>query len=39
MGYDGIEIEINSVDIYFDMYGWDVDSILIFNPDIIIEEK
>lgn len=35
MDYDGIELELNSYDIYMAMYGWDVDSLLVFNPDII----
>jgi len=36
MGFDGLEVEINTWDIYMGLYGWDVDSILIFNPDVII---
>ena len=38
--YDGIEVDIsNDRRLYFDLYGWDCDSILIFNPDIIKELK
>lgn len=33
-----IEPEIMSFDgIYYKMYGWDVDTLLVFNPDIIEE--
>lgn len=35
-GIDGIEINISSDrDLYMAVYGWDCDSILIMNPDII----
>lgn len=33
--YDAIEIKISGRGIYFGLYGWDCDSILIMNPDII----
>lgn len=36
LGYDGLEIFIFSEEVYFSFYGWDVDSLLVFNPDIII---
>ena len=34
--YDGIEVYMSSPDIYWTFYGWDVDSLLVFNPDILI---
>ena len=34
--YDAIEVNISSDhNLYFSLYGWDCDSILIMNPDII----
>ena len=33
-GYDGIELFINS-ELYWDLYGWDCDSIILFNSDCI----
>ena len=33
--YDAIEVKISGDGIYFGLYGWDCDSILIMNPDII----
>lgn len=34
--YDAIEVNISSDhNLYFTLYGWDCDSILIMNPDII----
>ena len=35
-GYDGFEIYMASNDIYFDFYGWDVDTLLIWNPGVMI---
>lgn len=35
LGYDAVELEINPFT-YWAMYGWDCDSIVIMNPDIII---
>lgn len=36
--YDAIEVNISSDrQLYWDLYGWDVDSILILNPDCVIE--
>ena len=36
--YDGIEIDAGSnPKLYYAFYGWDCDSICIFNPDIIME--
>lgn len=35
-GIDAIEVNISSdSDLYMAMYGWDCDSILIMNPDIV----
>ena len=36
LGYDAMEVHITTSDIYFGLYGWDCDSILIFNPDCIV---
>lgn len=36
--YDVIEANIsNSDELYFALYGWDCDSILVMNPDVIQE--
>ena len=36
--YDAMEVLISSdYQLYYDLYGWDCDSILVFNGDIIIE--
>lgn len=38
--YDAIEVNISwDRELYFLLYGWDCDSILIMNPDIIEEIK
>lgn len=38
--YDAIEVLISKDRrLYFHLYGWDCDSIIIMNPDIIVEEK
>lgn len=45
-GYDAMELHLSKdkyyLDdnrcLYFALYGWDCDSIIIFNPDIIIEK-
>lgn len=35
--YDAIEVNISSdSELYFALYGWDCDSIVILNPDIMI---
>lgn len=35
--YDAIEVNIsNDYNLYYKLYGWDCDSILIMNPDIVI---
>lgn len=35
--YDGIEVSIsNDYRLYHAMYGWDVDSIVVWNPEIVI---
>ena len=36
-GYDAIEVELNTEDIYWTFYGWDCDSIVILNPNVVIE--
>ena len=39
-GYDAIEVFISKDEqLYWDLYGWDCDSILIMNPDIIEEVR
>jgi len=36
--YDAIEVNISGdPELHFTLYGWDCDSILIMNPDIIIK--
>lgn len=36
--YDAVEVNISSdFDLYYQLYGWDCDSILIMNPNIVIE--
>lgn len=36
--YDAVEINISSDGkLYWDLYGWDCDSILVMNPDVIKE--
>ena len=38
--YDAIEVNISECrDLYYSLYGWDCDSIVIMNPDIIEEIK
>ena len=35
--YDAIEVNIsNDYNLYYALYGWDCDSILIMNPDVIV---
>ena len=36
-GYDAIEVHICSNKIYFGLYGWDCDSLLVLNPDCVVE--
>lgn len=37
--YDALEIVISDdSDLYYDFYGWDCDSIVVFNPDVIVPE-
>ena len=36
--YDAVEVNISSdFNLYYQLYGWDCDSIVIMNPDIIVE--
>lgn len=36
--YDAVEVSISSdFDLYYQLYGWDCDSIVVMNPDVIIE--
>ena len=36
--YDAVEVSIsNDFDLYYQLYGWDCDSIVIMNPDIVVE--
>lgn len=37
IGYDAVEVHVNTNDIYLGFYGWDCDSILVLNPDCIVE--
>lgn len=38
-GVDAIELVLSSDQrLYWELYGWDCDSILIMNPDVIIED-
>ena len=38
--YDAIEVLIHEDErLYEELYGWDCDSILVMNPDVIITEK
>lgn len=37
--YDAIEVTIGyDRDLYYALYGWDCDSILIMNPDVVISK-
>lgn len=36
LGYDAVELEMNPFT-YWAMYGWDCDSIVILNPEVIIQ--
>lgn len=37
LGYDAIEYSV--AELYFELYGWDCDCVLILNPDCIIMAK
>lgn len=36
-GWDAVELE-NSRRLYWALYGWDCDSILVMNPDVVVPE-
>lgn len=37
-GYDAVELELSrDWELYWKLYGWDCDSIVILNPNIIVE--
>lgn len=39
MGIDAIELHLSECwDLYFELYGWDCDSILVMNKDVIMIE-
>ena len=36
--YDAMEVLISKDQrLYWDLYGWDCDTLLVFNPDVIVE--
>ena len=37
-GYDGVEVLIDDFQLYQALYGWDCDSIVIWNPNCVREE-
>lgn len=38
--YDALEVLISEDhELYFNLYGWDCDSIVIMNPEVIIQES
>ena len=38
--YDALELLISEdYELYFSLYGWDCDSIVIMNPEVIIQES
>ncbi len=40
MGYDAVEISISADNrLYWALYGWDCDSIVILNPNVIEEDS
>ena len=38
--YDAIELVLSADSrLYWSLYGWDCDSILVMNPNVVVEEK
>ena len=35
-GIDALEVFVEDIELYDKLLGWDVDSILIMNPEIIV---
>lgn len=39
-GVDAVEVNLSADrNLYYELYGWDCDSILIINPEIIVPIK
>lgn len=38
-GYDAVELEMSAdLRLYMSLYGWDCDSILIMNPEVVVSD-